>query len=238
MHFLPILNAMTRVNEALRVIALQNPALRAVDLAGLISTLFKIQGFALIVTGELAYTSYAATSLKTGDLELAAYSGKLTPRLLQEIMGGQLHAQGSVSHWTLLGISIRFHFESALALRNLCRDFTTNYGVVKLRPAEEITAERILAAVFPSSNSMARGEALTLLTQGLVDAFQMDWIALRDLCHRPEYQVGEELAQLRTQANLEASARGLVRDQIGHSWTGETKSIPSKTLEDAVLSSF
>ena len=207
---------MSIIRNALETLALiENPNRRAAELSGLLSTLFKVHGVALIVTGDLAYSSYADTTSEPTCLELAPYAGKLTPRLLQEVMVGELQAEGSVNHWLLLGIPIRFHFESSLALRDLCRDFTTEFGVVKLRPAEEITAERVLAAVFPSSNATARGEALTLMTQALVDAFEMDWIALRDLCSQPGYRVGEELAQLRSLAKREADVLGTARDQIG-----------------------
>jgi len=216
---------MKRVTEALKAIALKKPSARAFELAGAISTLFKLNGVMLVVTGELAFNSYASSVSKTSELEFAAYAGKLTPRLLQKIMRGELGAQGSVSRWELLGIAVRFQFESAVALKNLCRDIATPYGVVKLRPAEEITAERILGAVFPSKNEMARGEALTLLTQALVDSFQMDWLALQNLCHQPEYRIGEELAQLRSEAKREADARGLVVNQVGHHWSGKTEPV-------------
>ncbi len=215
---------MSKVDEALKTLAqIADPTERALELAGLLSTLFKLRDVALVVTGELAYNSYADTPATAPELELAAFAGKLTPRLLQDVMVGQLRAAGSVSRWSLLGIPIRFHFESGLILRNLCRDFQTKHGTVKLWPAEELTAERVLAAVFPSSNPVARGEALTLLTQGLVDAFQMNWIALRELCHRPEYRVGEELSVLRMEAKQEADARGLSTDPVGYGPAADTQ---------------
>ena len=215
---------MSKVQEALETLAsIENATHRAAELGGLISTLFKVHGVELIVTGELAFSSYADQDSQPAALELAPYSGKLSPRLLQEVMRGELRAEGGVDRWLLLEIPIQFHFESSLALRDLCRDFQTGFGVVKLRPAEEITAERVLAAVFPSENPVARGEALTILTQALVDAFQMDWIALRDLCHRPDYHVGEELAWLRTEAKKEADALGTAVDQIGGVWSEEDR---------------
>lgn len=224
MTFLPKIKGMSKVEEALQNLkAIENPTERAMEVAGLISTLFKLRGVALIVTGELAYTSYADITSTAPELELAAFGGKLTPRLLREVMAGELNAHGSISRWVLVGIPIQFHFESSLVLRDLCRDFHTEYGSVKLWPAEEITAERVLAAVFPSSNPIARGEALTLITQGLVDAFQMNWIALRELCHRPEYRVGEELIEMRIEAKQEADARGLIPDPIGYRPAAETQ---------------
>jgi hypothetical protein len=176
----------------------------------------------LIVTGELALNSYADTKSSSPELELAVFSGKLTPRLLQDVMSGQLHSHGAIERWSLVGIPVRFRVDARMALPHLCRDFNTGHGVVKLRPAEEIAAERILAAVYPTINSIAYDQALALLTNGLLEAFRMDWAALGKLCHQPEYRVGEELAQLRMQAKLEADALVLAETE-----TTEAAAVPS-----------
>jgi hypothetical protein len=208
---------MSRLREAMSTIAaIDNLPHRSVELAGLISTLFRVRGVELIVTGQLAFDSYADRTSPDSELELAAFAGQLTPRLLQEIMGGELEAEGSLTRWTLLGIPIQFRFESSLALRNLCREMTTEHGIVRLWPAEEIAAERVLAAVFPSANPAAERDALALLTNALIDAFDMDWIALRKLCHEPQYRVGEELSELRVQAKKNADTLGLTKDPFGY----------------------
>ena len=207
---------MSRLRDALETIAaIENLPARSVELAGLVSALFRVRGVELIVTGQLAFDSYAARTSPDAELELAAFAGKLTPRLLQEVMGGQLEAEGSLTRWTLLGVPVRFRFESSLALRNLCREMMTQHGVVKLWPAEEITAERVLAAVFPTANPAAERDALALLTNALIDAFDMDWIALRNLCHEPQYRVGEELTELRVMAKRNADTLGLTKDPFG-----------------------
>jgi hypothetical protein len=208
---------MSKIDEALQALArIEDPTERALELAGLISTLFKLRGVVLVVTGELAYASYADAPAAYPELELAPLSGKLPPRLMQEIMSGQLGAEGA--------IPVRFHNEFSLVLRDLCRDFNTDHGVVKLIPAEEITAERILAAVFPASNPIAHREAITMLVNGLTEAFRMDWIALRKICYHPDYRVGEELAQLRVEAKRRADALGLA-DPFGN--PSPTSTLPS-----------
>ncbi len=209
---------MTVVENALFVLAhTSSKADRAFHLTGLISSLFRLRGVSLLVTGDVAYASYARRCVDQPEIDLAAFGGKLSPRLLQEIMGHDLRAAGQGTRWTLLEIPVRFQWESGVALRNLCRDVKTDYGYIKLCPAEELTAERVVAAVFPSDGNEARGEALRLLTLGLVQAFDMNWIALRELCHKPGYHVGDELTDLRMQAKREADARGLIPDQIGES---------------------
>ena len=213
---MPYFGCMSKLRAALdSIAAIESLPERSLEIAGLISTLFRLRDVELIVTGQLAFDSYAARTSPDVELELAAYAGKLTPRLLQEVMGGQLEAEGSVTRWTLLGIPIRFRFESSLALRNLARDLMTKRGLVKLWPAEEITAERVLAAVFPAANPAAERDALALLTNALIDAFDMDWIALRKLCHEPQYRVGEELTELRVLAKRNADTLGLTKDPFG-----------------------
>jgi hypothetical protein len=207
---------MDKIEESLHaLVRIDDPTERALELAGLIATLFKLRGLVLVVTGELAYASYADTPAKYPQLELAPLSGKLAPRVIQEIMSGQLHAQGFIGRWNVAGVPVRFYNEYSIVLRELCRDFNTEHGVVKLLPAEEITADRILASIYPESNTVAHREAITLLINGLTDAFHMDWIALRKICYHPDYRVGDELAQLRGEAKNRADTLGLTPDAYG-----------------------
>jgi hypothetical protein len=147
--------------------------------------------------------------------------GELTPRAILDIMRGQLRATGSLYHWTVAGIPVRFLHDTPIAYRDLCRDFTTDHGVVKLVPVEELTADYILSAFYPEPNFESQQRAHQLLINGLTEVFHMDWTVLHTLCHRPEYRVGEELAQMRLAAKKEADAAGTMRDHVG-----ETSTLP------------
>jgi len=207
---------MGRIDDAIRMLeATEDGTERALQLAGLISTLFKIKGVVLIVTGQLAYDSYANTASEPAEVELAPFAGDLAPRTILEIMRGHLYGKGSLYQWTVAGTPVRFHHDVVVANRELCRDITTEHGVVKLLPVEEITADNILAAVYPESDADAEDRARLLLINALAEAFLMDWTALQALCHRPEYRVGEELAQMRQAAKKEVDAMGASRDHIG-----------------------
>ena len=207
---------MGRIDDALLTLAgIDDTTERAMQLAGLISTLFKLKGVVLIVTGQLAFDSYANASSDKPELELATFSGQLAPRIVLEIMRGQVHAKGSLHHWVVAGIPVRFLGEVTIVYRELCRDFVTDLGVVKLMPAEEITAERIVAAVHPEPNTESQTQARLLLINALSEAFQMDWAALQTLCHRAEYRVGEELAQMRLAAKKDVDAIGASPEQTG-----------------------
>ena len=113
------------------------------------------------------------------------------------------------------GIPVRLGENPTIVHRDLCRDFTTDLGVVKLAPVEEIAANLILAAVHPEPDPDAHQRAHLLLVNALTDAFQMNWTTLHALCHRPDYRVGEELAQMRLAAKRDADAAGLSRDHVG-----------------------
>jgi hypothetical protein len=214
---------MGRIDDAIRSLeGMENETERALHLAGLISTLFKIKGVVLVATHQLAFDSYAGTASEKPEVDLAAFAGDLAPRTVLEIMRGQLYAKGSTYRWNVAGIPVRFHDDTVIAHRDLCRDYTTDHGVIKLVPVEEITADWILAAVHPAPDAEAQRRAHRLLVNGLTEAFDMNWTVLHALCHRPEYRVGEELAQMRLAAKREVDATGRGRDHIG-----ETAVLPS-----------
>jgi hypothetical protein len=207
---------MGRIDDAIRTLeAMEGGTERAMQLAGLVSTLFKIKGVVLVVTNQLAFDSYANTESERPEVELAPFAGDLAPRIILEIMRGHLYGKGSLYQWTVAGVPVRFHHEPAIANRELCREFTTDHGVVKLPPVEEITANCILAAVYPEPDPEMEDRARLLLINGLAEAFHMDWTALHALCHRPEYRVGEELARMRLAAKREVDAMGAGRDHVG-----------------------
>ena len=207
---------MGRIDDSLVALEkLEDTTERALQLAGLLSTLFKLKGVMLVVSGQLAFDCYSNGYTEQPTLDLASFTGKLTPRMILEVMRGQIHAEEAISHWMVARIPIRFQGEISIINRELCRDFTTEYGVVKIVPAEEITADRILASIYPEPNEVAHDQARLLLLNGVTDAFRMDWTALHKICHLPEYRIGEELAQLRLAAKREADETGASPDHVG-----------------------
>jgi len=223
------LRRMGRIDDALRTLEAQdNGTERALQLAGLISTLFKIKGVVLVVTNQLAFDSYANTESEYPEVELAAFAGSLAPRTILEIMRGQLYGQGSIHHWNVAGIPVRFHQDAVIVHRELCRDYTTDLGVVKLVPVEEITADCILAAVHPVPDTEAQTRARHLLVNGLNETFDMNWTVLHSLCHRPEYRVGEELAQMRLAAKKDVDVLGTGRDHIGETSVLPKVEVPAR----------
>jgi hypothetical protein len=207
---------MGRIDDALQHIEqIEDGTERAFQMAGLISTLFKIKGVVLVVTGQPAFDIYANAAANDPVVELAYFSGHPAPRIVLEVMRGQLRGKGAHGQWNVAGIPIRLLGPPALARPDLCRDFSTDHGVVKLIPAEELAVECILAAVHPEPDTEAQTRARLLLINALSEAFQMDWATLQTLCDHPDHRLGEELARLRAAAKKDVDAMGSNPDQIG-----------------------
>jgi hypothetical protein len=208
---------MGRIDEAIAHIEqIGDGTERAFQLAGLISTLFKLKGVVLIVTGHPAFEIYANATSDHPAVELAVFSGTPTPRIVLEVMRGQLYAKGGQGRWKIAGITVRLLGQATILYPALCRDFNTDHGVVKLVPAEELTAECVLASIHPEPDFEAQTRARLLLINGLTEAFQMDWPTLQTICTHPDYRVGEELAQMRAAAKKDVDVMGAHRDDISH----------------------
>ena len=207
---------MGRIDDALVTLeGIGDPTERALQLAGLVSTLFKLKGVVLVLGDHLAFDAYAHTMSHRPEVELAVFAGELAPRDILEIMRGQLHGTGSLYRWTIGRIPVQFSHAAPIVNRHLCRDYKTQLGVVKLAPVEEIAADYILAAHHPSPDADSHTRAHALLVHGLADSFHMDWTVLHALCHRPSHRIGEELAQMRIVAKRDADTMGIVRDHVG-----------------------
>jgi hypothetical protein len=218
---------MGKIDESLLTLeGIEDKTERAFQMAGLITTLFKIKGIVLVVTGRLAFDLYANAASKNPELELAPLNVKLTPRMLQETMAGQLRAKGLTTHWTLVDIPIQFQTEVVTGLRGSCRDFMTENGVAKLLPAEELTAERIVASVYPVVDEEAQTQVRLLLINAMSRAFEMDWGVLQTLCNLPEYRIGEELSQVRAAAKKDVDAMGVASDPLSVVSVGEAGAAP------------
>ncbi len=198
---------MGKIDEALgQIESIQDHTERAMTLGGLVSTLLKLKGITPIIVGRLAYDTYLGNSNEQKELILATLSGQFTPRILQEVFGEQLRGTGMMWKWKVANTTVKLTGEAILSRKELCRDFQTDYGVVKLMPAEELAAERVLASIYPKPNEQARYEAKRILILGLAESLVIDWHALQELCNSELYRAGEQLAALRTEAKQEVDS--------------------------------
>ena len=195
---------MSKVDEALdKIKAVEDATERALFVGALITTLLKLKGVMPIIVGQTALDCYSNVSHGRDELLLAFFSGKPTPRMLQEVLGEQLKGEGGVWRWRIANINVRFSGDVYTEQRELCRDFQTDYGIAKLVPAEELIAERVLAAVYPRENIEARQEAKQLMVGALMETFLIEWPVLQKICDSPGYRVGEALAVIRAETKKE-----------------------------------
>lgn len=198
---------MSKIDEALSEIEkIKDWTERAMTLAGLVTTLLKLKGVTPIIVGRLAYDTYLGNTNEQEELILATFSGRLTPRILQEVFGEQLHGVGMTWKWKVANTTVKLTGDVVIEHRELCRDFQTDFGVAKLIPVEELLAERILASFYPRPHEQARSEAKRLLVLGLAGSLVMDLHALQELCNSHKYRAGEQLAELRTEAKKEVDS--------------------------------
>jgi hypothetical protein len=195
---------MGKVDDVLaRIATIEDSTVRAFQLAGLSSALLKIKGVVPIMMGALAYDCYVSDTNTNRELWMGTYAGKLTPRILQEVFGEQMHGQGLMWEWQIAGISVHLTGDAPVTHRDLAREFQGDYGSIRLVPIEEITAERVLASIIPGGNEQAALEAKRLMQLGLSNALVFNWRVLQDLCNHINYRVGEQLARLRMEAKAE-----------------------------------
>ncbi len=144
---------MGRIDDAIRTLeTLDDGTERALQLAGLISTLFKIKGVVLIATHQLAFAGYANTVSENPEVELAAFAGDLMPRTILEVMRGQLRATGSLYHWTVAKIPVRFQMTRSSCIANyavISRPTTAWSNFCRLRRLPRIVFGRGLSRAEP-----------------------------------------------------------------------------------------
>jgi len=198
---------MGKIDEALlQIESIKDWTERATTLGGLVSTLLKLKGVTPIIVGRLAYDTYLGNANEQEELVLASVSGRFTPRIMQEVFGEQLHGTGMIWKWKVANTTVKLTGEAIISRKDLCRDFQSDYGVVKLVPVEELAAERMLASIYPKPNEQARYEAKRILILGLAESLVIDWQALQELCNSELYRAGEQLAALRTEAKQEVDS--------------------------------
>jgi hypothetical protein len=197
----------SKIDEALaRIEATEDTSERAFQLAGLVSTLLKIKGIVPVVIGQTALDCYTNGQNGGRVLNLSVFSGTLNPRIMQEVFGEQLHGKGLLTEWEVAGITIRLEEEFISEHRDLCRDFKSDFGIVKLMPAEDLTAAKLWQATRPEVGEAALLQAKALLINALAETFIMDWDILERVCASPPFQVESLLVQMKLEAEEDLAA--------------------------------
>jgi hypothetical protein len=197
----------SKIDEALAKIQLvEDTSERALQLAGLISTLLKLKGVVPVVIGQTALDCYTNGQGGPAELNLSVHSGKVSPRIMQEVFGEQLLAKGLLMEWQVAQINVKMEEEFISEHKEMCRDFKTDFGTVKLIPAEDLTAAKLWQATRPEVGEAALLQAKKLLVNALAETFVMDWDVLEQICASPAFQVELLLEEYRAEAQQELDA--------------------------------
>ncbi len=172
-----------------------DPTLKHMKLAGLVSTLFRERGVELVVVGGSAIEFYTEGEYASGDIDLCTTSlRRPDQRMRQEVMG-LLGAKGGPRSWEVAG-----HYVDILgALEGLTKkpldELQTPYGPVHVSPPEELLVERVLASVYPSAHEPSAQCAKTLIAVALSGQIEMDWREVMRLAELPEYRILLEIKE-------------------------------------------
>lgn len=185
-----------QIHTALAAITAEtDPTLKHLQLAGLVSAIFRERGIELVVVGGSAIEFYTEGAYVSGDLDLCLISpARLDIRTRQELMG-RLGAHGGPRNWQVAGQYVDILGEVETLARTPFDELQTPYGPVHLVSLEDLLVERILISVYPERHEPARLCARKLIAVALAGQVEMNWQEARRLAERPEYRILAELEQ-------------------------------------------
>jgi hypothetical protein len=177
------------------ITAEDDPTLKHMKLAGLVSTLFRERGVKLVVVGGSAIEFYTEGEYASGDIDLCTTS-LLRPdlRMRQEVMG-LLGAKGGPRSWEIKGHYVDILGELEGLTKKPLVELHTPYGPLHLSPPEELLVERVLVSVYPSAHEPSAECARTLIAVALSGQIEMDWNEVTRLAVLPEYRILPEIKE-------------------------------------------
>ncbi len=169
------------------ITAEQDPTIKSLKMASLVSALWAERGVELVVVGGSAIEILTEGAYASGDLDLCHTSASLPIRERQEVMG-LLGAKGGPRNWQVAGMFVDVLGFAESFARTPYRRVHGPYGEVQVMKAEDLLVERVLISVYPGENSTARECARELAVVALAGAVNMDWSELLRVANLPEYR--------------------------------------------------
>ncbi len=186
-----------KIQAALADLSAENdPTLKHLKLASLVSGVFRERGIELVVVGGSAIEFYTEGAYVSGDLDLCLISPRrLDIRTRQDLMG-QLKAQGGPRSWQVAGNFVDLLGEVETLSTTPFDELDAAYGVVRLVSPEDLLVERVLISVYPQPDQNAEHCARKLAAVGLAGQVEIDWLEVRRLADLPEYRIVPALVEL------------------------------------------
>ena len=166
---------------------------RALKLSGLLTTLFREQGISLVVVGGSAVEFYTEGRYMSGDIDFCRRSLKApTPRQIRDILvplGGKCIGR----NWQVCGLFVDLLGIVEIETSKDCTELVTQYGRVRIIPAELALVERVLYAV--DSEECVASARQMMATALENDTF--DWDEAERIADLPDFKVLDEMRKLK-----------------------------------------
>jgi hypothetical protein len=176
---------------------------RALKLAGLVTRLFRAEGWDLVVVGGSAVEFYTEGAYMSGDIDLCRRTPTPIPlRRAQELMG-RLGASGGPRSWRVAGLFVDLLGLLENEARTPLRTMVTPCGPISLIPVELALVERTLLAFYPQPDAAARAIARKLLAVCVAGATPVDWNEVQRLAGLPSFNIAEEMEAMRKEVARE-----------------------------------
>lgn len=176
---------------------------RALQLAGLVTRLFRDAGWDLVVVGGSAVEFYTEGAYMSGDIDLCRRSVTPIPlRLAQDLMGS-LGATGGPRSWKVAGLFVDLLGPLENEATTPCRRMDTPSGSISVMPAELAVVERTLLAFYPQPDPEARAVAKKLLAVFINGVTPVDWTEIQRLAALPAFNINDELQALKQEVTDE-----------------------------------
>ena len=178
------------IQHALADITAENdPTLKHLKLASLVSAVFRERGIELVVVGGSAIEFYTEGAYVSGDLDLCLVApARVDLRTRQELMG-RLGARGGPRNWQVAAQYVDILGEIETSARRPFDELQAPYGPVRLVSPEDLLLERVLVSVYPQPYEPAGQCARKLIAVALAGQVEVDWQEVRMLAERPEYGI-------------------------------------------------
>ncbi len=202
-----------QIQKALAEITAEtDPTLKHLELASLVSAVFRERGVELVVVGGSAIEFYTEGAYVSGDLDLCLVSpGRLDLRTRQELMG-RLGAVGGPRSWQVAGQFVDLLGEVETQARTPFVQLEAPHGPVQVVSPEDVLVERVLVSTYPQRYEPAELCARKLIAAALAGQVDLDWHEASRLAEQPDYGILPALTRLVAEV-----ARELGKDSPYHS---------------------
>ena len=170
---------------------------RAMKLAGIVTTLFRERGVPLVVVGGSAVEFYTEGGYMSGDIDFCRRS--LRGPSLREIgdVLKPLGAKGMGRSWQVCGLFVDILGIAEMESGKDCRTLETPYGEIKLVPPELALVERVLYA---EQDAECVASARQMMATALADE-SFDWGEAERIADLPDFKVLGGLRRLRQEVS-------------------------------------